>query len=267
MKIKCLAIDDEPLALRQLENYISRVPYLELVKSCQSAAEAGELIDHEHIDAVFCDINMPGLNGMEFVKSLAYPPLIVFTTAYSEYAVEGYKVDAVDYLLKPFSLEEFKGAAEKLRRRMELTRVSAERPATQPSPAEPSYDADHTSGQKIGEDTDSLFIKSDSRMVRIRLSDIIYVEGMSEYLKIHVCGTDSHGKPMRPVITLYSMKKLEERLPSYFKRIHRSYIINLRCIETVSRARVTLQGDISLPIGDLYKKDFLNYLDRNFIGK
>ena len=116
--IKVLAIDDEPLALRQLVTYISKVPFLELAGQCRSALEAREIMEHDVVDAIFCDINMPDLNGMDFVKSLAVPPLIVFTTAYSEYAVEGFKVDAVDYLLKPFGLQDFQRAANRLQSRM-----------------------------------------------------------------------------------------------------------------------------------------------------
>ena len=119
--IKVLAIDDEPLALQQLVAYIKKVPFLELAGECQSALEAMEVLNQEPIDAIFCDINMPDLNGMEFVKSLAVPPLVVFTTAYSEYAVEGFKVNAVDYLLKPFGLQDFQRAANRLRERLEST--------------------------------------------------------------------------------------------------------------------------------------------------
>lgn len=269
--IRCLAIDDEPLALQQLVNFIGKIPYLQLVRACSSATEAKDVLSQDMVDAMFCDINMPDLNGMDFIKGLSLPPLIVFTTAYSEYAVEGFKVDAVDYLLKPFGLDDFRRAAEKLRRRLgeqeqEETFASNQLSANQNEQDHIAEDP-KASLPKIGESTDSLFVKVEGRMVKIRLSDIIYIEGMSEYLKIHLEGKDSHGLPLRPVVSLYSLKRLEERLPNYFMRIHRSYIINLRHIQEVSKTRVLLDNEILLPIGDLYKDRLNDYLCKNYIGK
>jgi two-component system LytT family response regulator len=269
--IRCLAIDDEPLALQQLVNFIDKIPYLQLVKACPSATEAKEVLSQDMVDAVFCDINMPDLNGMDFIKGLSFPPLVVFTTAYSEYAVEGFKVDAVDYLLKPFGLDDFRRAAEKLRRRIgekeqETATSALKQPSSNCQEKGSTSDAE-SSLPKIGSNTDSLFVKVEGRMVKIRLSDIIYIEGMSEYLKIHLDGKDDHGLPRRPVVSLYSLKRLEERLPDYFMRIHRSYIINLRRIQEVSKTRVMLDNDMLLPIGDLYKDKLNDYLCRNYIGK
>jgi DNA-binding LytR/AlgR family response regulator len=234
--IRCLAIDDEPLALQQIANYISKVPFLELAAQCQSAVEARAFLEHETVDAIFCDINMPDLNGMDFVKSLAAPPLIVFTTAYSEYAVEGFRVNAVDYLLKPFGLQDFLRAANRLRDRLE---VNGEQLETSPD--------------------DTLFLKTDSRIVKVSISDIRYIEGMSEYLKVWL---DSQPKP---IITLFSMKKMEEYLPTSFMRIHRSYIVNLTKIQEVNKNRVILDANTYLPIGDLYKEAFQTYLDTKFL--
>ena len=236
MNIRCLAIDDEPLALQQLVTYINKVPFLELAAQCQSALEARRFLEHDTADAIFCDINMPDLNGMDFVKSLTAPPLVVFTTAYSEYAVEGFRVNAVDYLLKPFGLQDFMRAANRLRDRLA------------PQPQDTS-------------DDDTLFLKTDYRMVKVAISAIRYVEGMSEYLKVWL-----DGEP-KPIITLLSMKKLEERLPDCFMRIHRSYIVNLTKIQEVNKNRVILDADTSLPIGDLYKEAFQAYLDSKFLGK
>ena len=243
MKYRVLAIDDEPLALRQLVSYIQKVPFLELVGQCQSALEARKLLDDEPVDAIFCDINMPDLNGMDFVKQLVAPPLIVFTTAYSEYAVEGYKVDAVDYLLKPFGLQDFMRAANKVKSRLE---------ALQPAP---------TPTAETGAAEDAIFVKTDYRVVKISVGDIRYIEGMSEYLKLHL-----ESQP-KPVITLLAMKKLEERLPQNFMRIHRSYIVNLDKIQEVNKNRVILDSDTYLPIGDLYKEQFNDYLASRFLGK
>ena len=236
--IRVLAIDDEPLALQQLAAYIRKVPFLNLVGECQSAMEAKEILNQETIDAVFCDINMPDLNGMDFVKSLAAPPLVVFTTAYSEYAVEGFKVNAVDYLLKPFGLDDFRRAANRLQERLA-----------------------NSSGTVPHELDDSIFIKTDYKVVKLAISDIRYIEGMSEYLKIHLTSQ------LKPVITLLSMKKMEEYLPSYFMRIHRSYIINLKQIQEVNKNRVIMDSNTYLPIGDNYREAFSDYLNTKFLGK
>ena len=216
--IRCLAIDDEPLALKQLVAYIQKVPFLELAAQCESALEARSFLANDTVDVIFCDINMPDLNGMDFVKSLAAPPLVVFTTAYSEYAVEGFKVNAVD--------EKAEARAEK----------------TEPV-------------------DNNLFLKTDYRIVKVSIPDIRYIEAMSEYLKVWTEGES------KPIITLLSMKKMEERLPDYFMRIHRSYIVNLNKIQEVNKNRVILDADTYLPIGDLYKEAFQTYLNTKFLGK
>lgn len=242
--IKVLAIDDEPLALQQLVTYINKVPFLELAGQCHSALEAQKLMEQEMVDAIFCDINMPDLSGMDFVRQLAAPPFIVFTTAYSEYAVEGYKVNAVDYLLKPFGMNDFLRAALKVQEQYNLRHQ--ETPQKQSSPVQ----ADGT-----------IFVKTDYRVVRIAISDIRYIEGMSEYLKIHLDN-------QKPIITLLSMKKMEDYLPpTLFMRIHRSYIVNLQKIQEVNKNRVILDADTYLPIGDLYKDRFNEYLEQKFLGK
>ena len=240
--IRCLAIDDEPLALQQLVAYISKVPFLELAAQCQSALEARTFLENDTVDAIFCDINMPDLNGMDFVKSLAAPPLVVFTTAYSEYAVEGFRVNAVDYLLKPFGLQDFQRAANRLKERLDNAHSNAMASIPSNTP-------------------DVLFLKTDYRIIKVNISDIRYVEGMSEYLKVWL---ESERKP---IITLLSMKKMEERLPETFMRIHRSYIINLDKIQEVNKNRVIMDTETYLPIGDMYKEAFQAYLDTKFIGK
>lgn len=264
-KITCLAIDDEPLALQQLAAYIRKVPYLELKGMCHSAMDAKKIMDEDIIDAIFCDINMPDLNGMDFVKSLAMPPLIVFTTAYADYAIEGYKVDAVDYLLKPFGLDEFRRAAEKVRKRMH------------PAVGINSYNSDDTQQDMSSSpkhavnkgkvDDDTIFVKTSGRTVKINIADITYIEGMSEYLKIHLDGRGNDGNPLKPVITLYSMKKMEGRLPDYFMRIHRSYIVNVRKIQEVNKNRVIMDADTYLPVGDLYRDKFYGFVNGNTLGK
>ena len=238
--IKALAIDDEPLALRQLEAYIKQVPFLELVASCNCAHEARQALEQHDIDVMFVDINMPDFNGLDFVRQLVDPPMVVFTTAYSEYAVEGYKVDAVDYLLKPFDLDDFKRAAEKVRQR---------------------YDMMNGNDISRVDDDDAIFIKSDYKIARVEVSKIRYIEAMSEYLRIHIVDR------AKPYTVLMSMKKIEENLPQYFMRIHRSYIINLRRIVEVNRNHIVMGDDASLPIGELYKDAFMTYLNKKFITR
>ena len=243
--IKVLAIDDEPLALKQLTSYIKKVPFFELTGECKSALEAVKVMENDVVDAIFCDINMPDLNGMDFVRQLAAPPLIVFTTAYSEYAVEGFKVNAVDYLLKPYGMNDFLHAALKVQEQYNLRHQF---PTTRESvPVQ---------------DDGTIFVKTDYRVVRLHLDDIRYVEGMSEYLRIHL------DRNPKPVITLLSMKKMEDYLPSdKFMRIHRSYIVNLSKITEVNKNRIILDSETFLPIGDLYKEQFNDYLNRNFLNR
>lgn len=254
--IRCIAIDDEPLALQQLAAYIGKVPFLELAAQCQSALEARKFLEQDTVDAIFCDINMPDLNGMDFVKSLTVPPLIVFTTAYAEYAVEGFRVNAVDYLLKPFGMQDFQRAALRLKDRLE---ASAATPVPPTTPTSPIPHTILTSPTPQNDDT--LFLKTEYRIVKVSISDIRYVEAMSEYLKVHLESEE------KPIITLLSMKKMEERLPDYFMRIHRSYIINLTKIQEVNKNRVIMDSNTYLPIGDMYREVFQTYLDTKFLGK
>jgi len=237
--IKCLVIDDEPLALQQLAAYVAKTPFLTLVAECQSAMEAREVIEKQRVDAIFVDINMPDTNGMDFVRSLSAPPIVVFTTAYSDYAVEGYRVDAVDYLLKPFGFDDFTRAALRVKKRYEL-----ENQVQMASLA----------------DDDSIFLKTEHRIVRVSIADIRYVESMSEYLKLYIEG-------QRPVMMLFSMKRMEERLPPFFVRIHRSYIVNMKKIVEVSKNRVMMDTETYLPIGDNYKDSLLKYLNEKYLGR
>lgn len=219
--IRILLIDDEPLALRQLEIYVSKVPFLELVATCHSAAAAAPWL--EKTDAMVVDINMPDLSGMDFVRSLEHPPLIVFATAYSEYALDGFRVNAVDYLLKPFSFNEFLSSMERLKERFELKH------ATSPH-------------EKI------LSFRTDRRTVLVSPDKIRYVESMSEYIKVHL--TDSP----EPLVVLYSLRRLSEELPAdRFLRIHRSYLVNFSRIRSVSSSAVTLDDGTQLPVSDLYR--------------
>lgn len=239
--IRVLAIDDEPLALRQLAAYLKKVPFFELVDSCQSALDAMNILNQQEIDALFIDINMPDLNGLDFVQSLSQPPMIVFTTAYQEYALEGYKVDAIDYLLKPFGMGDILRAADKVKRQ---------------------YDLLHTASLSPIDEDDALFLKTEYKVVRILIRDIIYVEGMSEYLRIHLSNQE------KPLVVLLSMKKMEERLTSQdFMRIHKSYIISLHHISEINKSRVVLDNEKEIPIGDSYREKLTDYVNQKFLGK
>ena len=238
--IRCIAIDDEPLALKQLESYISKVDFLELEAACRSAVDASKVLDSKPADVLFCDINMPDLDGMSFVKSLASQPMVVFTTAYSEYAVEGFKVNAVDYLLKPFGFNEFEKAALKVKR---------------------LYDLENKEDVTILDYDDSVYIKTDYKTVRVEVSNITYIEGMSEYVKII---TEDQKDP---VIALLSMKKLEERLPKHFMRVHRSYIVNLQQIQQIERGRIVMDKATYIPVSDGYKDAFNQFLSENSLEK
>ena len=258
--IRVLAIDDEPLALQQLVAYIKKIDFLELKAACQSAVEAREIMDHAPVDAIFCDINMPDLSGMDFVKLLPVRPLIVFTTAYSEFAVEGYKVDAVDYLLKPFGFQEFQRAALKVQKAFANSQLSIPRSARSDASLAKNSQLSNPLNTPQSSD-DSIFVKTDYRMVRISISAIRYVEAMSEYLRIYL---DNQPKP---IITLLSMKKMEEFLPSTFMRIHRSYIVNLNRVQEVGKNRVILDADTYLPIGESYKGVLDDFLSQRYLGK
>lgn len=250
--IKVLAIDDEPLALQQLSAYIKRTPFLELCGECLSALDAQTIMEREQIDAIFSDINMPDKNGLDFVRSLPNPPIVVFTTAYSGYAVDSYKVSAIDYLLKPFGFDEFQLAANKVKRQYDLLHPA-------PLADEPQEDGPKESELSVD---DSIFLKTEHRIVRVNVADIRFVEGMSEYLKVHV-KDEAH-----PLVVLLSMKKMEERLPSaLFMRIHRSYIVNLKAITELNKNRVFLGSSTALPIGDLYKDALRQYVESKYLGK
>jgi two-component system, LytTR family, response regulator LytT len=236
--IRCIAIDDEPLALKQICGYIEKTPFLEMAGSYESALLAFNVLEDEQIDLVYIDINMPDLSGMDFVKSLDNPPMIVFVTAYSEYAIEGFRVDAIDYLLKPISYGDFLKSANKVKS---------------------WFDSRNKNSEEVRSDKDFLFVKSDYKILRINFNDIKYIEGMSEYIKIHL--TDS-----RPVMTLLSMKAIEELLPSEkFMRVHRSYIVNLSKISVIERGRIIFDGKVYIPVSEQYREAFQHYIDKNFL--
>ena len=237
MKITCIAIDDEPLAVKKIAGYIQKIPFLELVAECRSAFEAMEILRSNNIQLMFIDINMPDINGMEFVKSLTDKPYVVFTTAYSEYAVEGFQVEAVDYLLKPVSFVNLLKAANKVK---DLVDLKANRLP-----------------EKGKSTTGHFFVKSEYKQVRIELDQIKYIESQHEYIKIFLIDSP-------PVLTQLSLKSVEELLPTdRFMRVHRSFIVQLSKISVIERNRIVFDGKIYIPVSDQYKEKFQAFMDGN----
>ena len=235
MIINCLIADDEPLALDLLESYIGKTPFLTLVARCSSAIEALDKLEKEDIELLFLDIQMPELSGMELSKMLREGQRVIFTTAFEKYAIEGYKVDALDYLLKPFNYDEFLQAALKARRWFE------------------------SKSQTTSSDTQkSIFVKSDYKLIKIDLDDILYIEGLKDYVKIYLESST------RPVLSLMNMKTLEENLPEdSFMRVHRSFIVSLSKIRTIERNRIVF-GKEYIPVSEKYQEKFQEFISKNF---
>ncbi|MBR5464395.1 MAG: response regulator transcription factor [Alistipes sp.] len=263
--LRCIAIDDEPLALRQLATYIAKIPYLELVASCKNALDAQQIITSEAIDLIFVDINMPDLNGVDFVRSMTGSrPMVIFTTAYSEYAIEGFRLDAVDYLLKPFSMADFSRATAKANALFEL-KQQAQRNSESPTPSlAPTETTPAPLEQELpqpvvgNEEQEFISVKSDYKLSLIRIDEIVYIESEGEYVRIHLADGQK-------VTTLYRMKNMEAELPSSrFMRIHRSYIVNLKAVRSYMRGRIYLNEKDYLPIGENYKEAFQRYIGKTY---
>lgn len=237
MKIKCIAIDDEPYALKQIAGYILKTPFLELAGSCSNSFEALEIMASDSVDLIFCDINMPEMSGMDFAKTLPPGTNIIFTTAYSQYAVESYKVDAVDYLLKPVTYEDFLKAAIKAQNRLRENAAKPDKP----------------------QQREHFFVNADGKHVRVDLAEIDYIESVSEYVKIFTSDRKS-------LMTLMRLKNLENSLPKdSFMRVHRSYIVNIKNITTIERNRIVFYGTTYIPVSDQYKAEFRKFIDENFL--
>lgn len=244
MKIRCLVVDDEPLALSLLEGYVKKTPFLEFSGKCSSGFQALEVLVKGQVDLLFLDIQMPGLSGLELSKALPSSVRVIFTTAYPQYALDGFKVDAMDYLVKPFDYPEFLRAASKAHRWFSLTRVG------------------HISTPEKDEfqhSISSLMVKSESRLVGIEFEHILYLESMGDYVKIF-CGADKE-----PIVTQSTLKRLSEKLPSKdFFRVHRSYMVNLNAIKTIERNRIVF-GRTYIPVSDSVKDAFFTLLNQRFM--
>lgn len=235
MKIRCIAIDDEPLALQQVGSYIRQTPFLELVGLFESAFQALDYLQSNVVDLMFLDINMPDFNGLDFAKSLTVKPKIILTTAYSEYALEGFRIDALDYLLKPIPYPVFLKSVNKAKEWFQVRNEAV---------------------QDVPES--ELFVKSEGKIVKIRVADILYVESANEYIKINLDNKDV-------VTTLKRLKEFEEELPAeHFLRIHRSFIVNTGKIKAVERFRVLLNNNVPIPVGELYRESYQEFVDKTF---
>lgn len=245
--LRCCVIDDEPLASGLIRSYIEKTPFLEIAGEFSSPRDAVSTILNNDIDIVFLDIQMPQLNGIEFARIIPADTRIIFTTAYSDYAVEGFRVNALDYLLKPVSYEEFLAAARRALAWYEMKHQSdSSKLQTQASPTE-----------KAGE---YIIVKSEYKLVQVRIADILYIEGLKDYVKIYVEGSE------KSIMTLLSMKALEQTLPSdTFMRVHRSYIVNLSKIKVIERNRIIF-GRTQIPVSESYKDTFAEFIARRTLG-
>jgi len=237
MIIKCIAVDDEPLALRQIEDYIKKTPFLECVAAFRSALDALSFISENEIELMFVDIQMPDLSGMDFVKSLDKRPQVIFTTAFPEYAAEGFKVNALDYILKPIAYSDFLRSANKAREWFELHNLKL---------------------QDEEKKNDDIFVKSSGKVVKILLEEIVFVESANEYIVINTINTEK-------ITSLIRLKDFEKSLPAKdFMRIHRSFIVNLNLIKAIERNLLIMSTGKKIPVGEMYREDFKVFADKRF---
>ncbi|MBR5197656.1 MAG: response regulator transcription factor [Alistipes sp.] len=243
--VRCIAIDDEPLALHQIKSYIDRCEHLELVATCRSANEAQGILESTNVDLIFVDINMPDMNGIDFVRSLKTSHYIIFTTAYAEFALDGFKLNAIDYLLKPFSFDEFTKAVQKVVSLVDLVeRCHAAESAIAQNEAEGS-----------GSDKEYISVKADYKTQLVKIADIVYLESAGEYVRLHIEGCST-------ITTLFRLKNMETSLPQDgFLRVHRSYIVNLKRISSYTKGRIFLDNGEYIPLGENYKERFFEYFD------
>ncbi|WP_020531319.1 LytR/AlgR family response regulator transcription factor [Flexithrix dorotheae] len=239
--INCLIVDDEPLALDILENYVRKTPFLNLKGKCLGVIEAMQALEKEKVDLLFLDIQMPEISGIKFSQTLPENIKVIFTTAFEQYALEGFKVKALDYLLKPISYQEFLIAANRAKDWFDLNEKASQ----------PSVVAPHTER--------SLFVKSEYKLLKIEFDHLLYVQGLKDYVKFYQVNND------KPILSLMSLKTLEEKLPEdQFMRVHRSFIVNLNKIESIQR-NVIIFGDTHIPVAEKYKEKFHEYVKSKFL--
>jgi len=237
-KVNTIAVDDEPLALALVTDYIRKTGHLELKGEFDNPLDAMDFLGDHQVDLIFLDIQMPDLSGIDFIRTLLHPPKVILTTAYEKYAIEGFKVNAVDYLLKPFSYHEFIASVQKARHLIELENAAL---------------------PGIESDRQFLFLKSEYKIRKINYDDILYIEGLKDYIKVYLqCEA-------KPVLSINTIKSIEQKLPAeHFMRIHRSFIINLSKIKTIERGRIVF-GENLIPVSQPYEEKFQEFLRRNFL--
>ena len=237
MKLNCVIVEDEPLARNLMIDYVSKVPSLNLIEACSSPLAVIDVLRNNSVDIMFLDVQMPELTGISLLKALKKRPLVILTTAYSEYALEGYELDVADYLLKPITFERFLRAVEKVTERLEKQNV--------PIAEKPLLDAAQS----------FVFVKDGTKLVKIRLEDVLYVEGLKDYVTIHT--------RTQKIVSLQRLKVLEDQLPAEkFIRVHNSFIVALEAIDVIHKGDVQI-GNVIIPIGETYKKSFRDFIDRN----
>lgn len=242
MKLTCIAIDDEPLALKILESYCSKNPFLELYGIYTNPMEALKILQEKPIDLIFLDIRMPDISGFQFLQSLTHKPMVILTTAYSQYGPESYDFAVIDYLLKPIPLERFVKAVNR------AVSLKEESKATIP-------DADISNETSLVVKDDYIFVNSEYKLIKINIDDVLIIEGLKDYIKIHLVSSD------RPVLTIMRIKTFEENLPNgNFMRVHRSFIINTRHIDYIKKNRVYI-GKHEIPVGDMYADTFSRLIE------
>lgn len=240
--MKCIIIDDEPLAIDVLMDYCQKMDFVELEGTFTNPLEAISVIKEKKIDLIFCDIEMPQINGIDFITSLDNSPMFIFTTAYSQYAVEGFNLNAIDYLVKPIPYNRFIKAISRAKE------IMGYRKTTTYDNVFPSH------GDPAAATPGYIFVKAEYESVKINLDDIEYIQGLKDYLKIHISGTN------KAILTLMSFKEILDKLPSHqFLRVHKSFVVNISCIKTVQRNRIVI-NDIRIPIGESYKSSFFHML-------
>lgn len=230
--INCVLIDDEPLALQLLEDFVNKTPYLKLAGKFEEPLQALPLLESMDVDLLFLDIKMPDISGIDFFKSLTTKPEVIFTTAYSEFAIDGFELKAMDYLLKPVSFEKFLSACNRVKEYLELK------------------------NNKPGRDKDYFFINASHKLHKVFYDDILYLEGLKDYTKIHLTSSQA------PLVILHNLKYFEDLLEhTEFIRIHRSYIVSIRKVATASRKSVTIQSK-ELPVSDNYRDGFFSIIEQ-----
>lgn len=263
MNIKCAIVDDEPLALNLLESYVKKTPFLTMAGKYSSAVEAMGGIRQNPVDIIFLDIQMPNLNGLDFSKTIdTSHTRIIFTTAFNQYAIDGYKVNALDYLLKPISYTDFIGAVNRAQKWFEMNVCASSNKAEEDKEKEKEKEItpiNLANNIQVGEDDNYIFVKSDYKLIRINFTEILYIEGLKDYVKIYLTSNE------KPILSLSSMRSLEAILPTnVFYRTHRSYIVNMSKVRIIERGQIVF-GDKYLPISESYKECVQNYLSNHLL--